>query len=334
MFIEDHFGSKKFNINFSHEYFLSDHIYKLGNFNTDYITSNFVTEGYVDFMNCDAETLQTEDGAPYVTARQRTRVKKGEKSRYDFAFIPDLAFLANADPLLKNCELKLRFDRADKAVSLLRLEAGGTLDDIIIEDCYAVTEYISSPELRSHFDKIEYEPILYKYEDVEVLVKSIPYDQKNIRFDNLRGGNTPSHIFAGIIRTKALDGDETLCSTKFGSYGIEEMNFTLNGTSVNGYPISVRDASPVFPLQKFIDATNRTSNISCGKFLTPNEFIFNWLWAHNFEAEQTSQGWTGINLKLKEPYTTDDGSMSLVVWIISPAAIKIDKFHQVEKLNL
>ena len=245
-----------------------------------------------------------------------------------------MAFLANADPLLKNSELKLRFDRADKDVSLLRLEPGGTLDDIIIEDCYAITEYISSPELRSHFDKIEYEPILYKYEDVEVLVKSIPYDQKTIRFDNLRGGNTPSHIFAGIIRTKALDGDVTLCSTKFGSYGIEEMNFTLNGNSVNGYPISIHDTSPVFPLQKFIDATYRTSNISCGKFLTPNEFRFNWIWAHNFEAEQTSQGWTGINLKLKEPFTTDNGSMSLVVWIISPAAVKIDKFHQVEKLNL
>ena len=285
-------------------------------------------------MNCDAETLATEDGQPFIVARQRTQVKKGSQSRFDFAFIPDLAFLANADPLLKNCELKLRFDRAEKTVAVLEHESGGTLNDIIIEDCYAVTEYISSPELRSHFDKIEYEPILYNYEDVEVLVKSIPYDQTTIRFDNLRGGNTPSHIFAGLIRTKALDGDKTLCSTKFGSYGVEEMNFTLNGNPVNGYPISIKDASPVFPLQKFIDATYRTSNITSGKFLTPNEFRFNWIWSHNFEAEQTSQGWTGINLKLKEAFTTDNGSMSLVVWIISPAAIKIDKYHQVEKLNL
>ena len=284
-------------------------------------------------MNCDAETLATEDGQPYVVARCRTQVKDSGKSRYDFAFIPDMAFLANADPLIKNCELKLRFDRADKAVSVLKIN-DGTLDDIIIEDCYAVTEYISSPELRSHFDKIEYEPIVYNYEDMEVLVKSIPYDQTTIRFDNLRGGNTPSHIFAGVIRTNALDGNVDLCSTKFGSYGVEEMNFTLNGNSVNGYPISIKDASPVFPLQKFLDATKRTSNITSGKFLTPNEFRFNWIWCHNFEAEQTSQGWAGINFKLKEAFTTTNGSMSLVVWIISPAAVKIDKFHQVEKLNL
>ena len=285
-------------------------------------------------MNCDAETLATDDAEPYVVARRRTAVKNSGKARYDFAFIPDVAFLANADPLIKNCELKLRFDRADNTVSVLKITDGGVLDDIIIEDCYAVTEYVSSPELRSHFDRIENESILYNYEDVEVLVKSIPYEQKTVRFDNLRGGNTPSHIFAGLIRTKALDGDETLCSTKFGSYGVEEMNFTLNGNSVNGYPIAIKDESPVFPLQKFLDATKRTSNIISGKFLTPNEFIFNWIWCHNFEAEQTSQGWTGINFKLKEPFKTTDGSMSLVVWIICPAAIKIDKFHQVEKLSL
>ena len=285
-------------------------------------------------MNADAETVASVEADAIQVTRKRTAVKHGGKARYDFAFIPDIAFLANADPLIKNCELKLRFDRADKGVSVLKLADGGTLNDIIIDDCYAVTEYISSPDLRAHFDKIEYEPILYNYEDVEVLVKSIPYDQTNIRFDNLRGGNTPSHIFAGIIRTKALDGTENLCSTKFGHYGVEEMNFTLNGNPVNGYPISIKDASPVFPLQKFIDATYRTSNISSGKFLTPNEFRFNWIWSHNFEAEQTSQGWAGINLKLKEPFTVDRGSMSLVVWIISPAAIKIDKYHQVEKLNL
>ena len=324
---------KAFKNIFSHEFYLADYIYKLGNFNTDYITSAFVTEGYVDFLNCDTDNLNTEDGAIVITQRERTAVKEGGKAKYDFAFVPDVAFLANADPLIKNCELKLRFDRADPKISVLQKRDIGTLTDIKIEDCYAVTEYISSPELRDYFDQIEYEPITYKYEDAEVLIKSIPYNQTTIRFDNLRGGNTPSHIFAAIIRTNALDGKTDLCSTKFCNYNVEEMNFTLNGNSVNGYPIAVKNSSPVFPLQKFMDATCRTSNINCGKFLTPNEFNFNWIWAHKFEAEQTSQGWAGINFKLSEPFKPEE-SMSLVVWIISPAAIKIDKFHQVEKLNL
>ena len=313
---------------------MSDYIYKLGNFNTDYITSAFVSEGYCDFINCNAASLATSDGQNIVAVRERTAIKAGGKSRYDFAFVPDVAFLSNADPLLKNCELKLRFDRADPGVALLKTAEGGVCSEIEISDCYATTEYISSPELRNHFDKIETEPIIYKFEDVEVLVKSIPYNQTNIRFDNLRGGNTPSHIFAGIIKTDALDGNTDYSSSLFACYNVDEMNFSLNGNSVNGYPLTIKNGSSVFPLQKFMDATQRTSNITCGKFLTPNEYRFNWLWAHHFDAEQTSQGWAGINFKLSKAFEETDGSMSLVVWIISPAALKIDKFHQVEKLNL
>ena len=293
-----------------------------------------MTEGYIDFTNCNADSFLTDDGKAIVHIRERTAIKNAGKCRYDFAFIPDVAFLSNADPLLKNCELKLRFDRADPAVALLKTADGGVCNSLEITDCYATTEYISSPELRNHFDRIETEPIMYNYEDVEVLVKSIPYNQTNIRFDNLRGGNTPSHIFAGIIKTDALDGNTDYSSSQFGCYNVDEMNFSLNGNSVNGYPLTIKNGSSVFPLQKFMDATKRTSNITCGKFLTPNEFRFNWIWAHHFEAEQTSQGWAGINFKLSKAFEETNGSMSLVVWIISPAALKIDKFHQVEKLNL
>ena len=54
-------------------------------------------------------------------------------------------------------------------------------------------------------------------------------------------------------------------------------------------------------------------------------------WAHKFESEMTSQGWIGINLKLAKEYTEQ---MSLVVWIVSPNALTIDKYHQIEKNNL
>ena len=45
----------------------------------------------------------------------------------------------------------------------------------------------------------------------------------------------------------------------------------------------------------------------------------------------TSQGWIWVNLKLKEEYTV---RMSMVIWIVSPNALTIDKYHQIEKINL
>ena len=109
---------------------MSDYIYKLGNLNTDYITSVFVSEGYTDFTNCNAANLVGAEGEKVVQVRERTAIKANSKNRYDFAFIPDMAFLANPDPLLKNCEIKLRFDRADAAVAVLKLQDGGSCTEI------------------------------------------------------------------------------------------------------------------------------------------------------------------------------------------------------------
>ena len=277
----------------------------------------------------DSITIQNSSNLPNI--RKRAFHVNGETTSIDFTLIPNIGFLTNPDPLMKNCELKLSFDRADPKCAMMELEAGGQLGNLEISNCYAVTEYISSPELRSYFDRIENVPIQYDYEDVEVLIKSIPQGDTNIRFDNLRGGNIPSHIFAGIIKTDALNGSQTLCSTKFAHANVTEMNFTLNGNSVNGYPIEVRNDSPVYPMQKFIDSTMRINNISSGGFLSLNEYKFNWIWAHHFEAEESTQGWSGINFKLDEAYAE---AMSLVIWIFSPCALKLDKFHQIEKLHL
>ena len=277
----------------------------------------------------DAITIQRSENLQNI--RKRAYHVDGETTSIDFTLIPNVGFLTNPDPLMKNCELKLSFDRADPKCAMMELEAGTPLGDLEISNCYAVTEYISSPELRSYFDRIENVPIQYNYEDVEVLIKSIPQGDTNIRFDNLRGGNIPSHIFVGIIKTDALNGSQTLCSTKFAHANVTEMNFTLNGNSVNGYPIEVRNDSPVYPMQKFIDSTMRINNISSGGFLSLNEYKFNWIWAHHFEAEESTQGWSGINFKLDEAYAE---AMSLVIWIFSPCALKLDKFHQIEKLHL
>ena len=316
-------------IYFRNEFFLADYIYKLGNYNTDYATTALSTEGYTDWHMADAATVAGSTNMQNI--RKRAFEVDGDVTRIDFTLIPNVGFLTNPDPLMKNCELKLSFDRADPKCAMIELESGTALGNIEISNCYAVTEYISSPELRSYFDRIENVPIQYNYEDIEVLIKSIPQGDTNIRFDNLRGGNIPSHIFAGIIKTDALNGDPKLCSSKFSHANVTEMNFTLNGNSVNGYPIEVHNTSPIYPMQKFIDSTMRINNINSGGFLTINEFKFNWIWAHHFEAEESAQGWSGINFKLSEAYNE---AMSLVIWIISPYALKIDKFHQIEKLNL
>ena len=302
-------------------------MYKLGNYNTDYTTSAFATEGYTDWTMADAVTIKGSESSKKI--RNRAAITNGGKTRIDFTFIPNTGFLANPDPLMKNCELKLSFDRADPKCSLLVMEPGGTLDDLIISDCYAVTEYISSDKLRGYFDRIENFPIQYNYEDIEVLVKSIPQGDTNIRFDNLRGGNIPSHIFAGIIKTEALNGSLDLCATKFGHHDVSEMNFSLNGNSVNGYPINVVDGSPVYPMQKFLDTTMRTCNINSAGCLNANEYKFNWIWAHHFEVQDSLQGWSGINFKLEKAF---DEAMSLVIWIINPCTLTLDKFNQIEKL--
>ena len=109
------------------------------------------------------------------------------------------------------------------------------------------------------------------------------------------------------------------------------MNITLNGNAVNGYPVQIKNNSAIYPFYKFLDATNRYMNPFCGDFMKPSQFQSNWIYAHKFEAEASNQGWLGINLKLSEAFKDPH---TLVVWTINECAITIDKFHQIEKINL
>ena len=245
---------------------------------------------------------------------------------YDFCVIPLVGFLGNHDPLPKNTEVKLSFDRTQPGIPLI---AASELElNLEISDCYAVTEYISSPELRSYFDGIDNQPIRYEYEECEVYTKSIPQGETNIRFDNLRGGNVPSHMFIGLIETAALNGGMTKSSSRFSAWGVNRMNISLNGNSVNGYPVNVESERCTIPLTKFIDCTNQLQNWNGSQQLSPFEFNFNWLWSHCFEAEEASRGWIGIDFKVESAFTTP---MTMVVWVISQAGLQIDKFHQIEK---
>ena len=305
---------------------MADYIYKVGNYNIEFIKSGFIGEGYTDIYNANfAQASQMADAA----IRKSFGTDVDPDIVYDFCIIPNVGFLGNNDPLPVNTELKLSFDRASPSVAIL--SDADPVVNLVIKDCFAMTEYISSPNLRAYFDGINTSPLKYDFEDCEVYTKSIPQGETNIRFDNLCGGNVPSHMFIGIIETAALNGDYELSSTKFSPHSISQMNISLNGNSVNGYPVRVQSERPVIPMSKFVDCTNQIQSVDSGATLNSSEFMFNWLWSHCFEAEETSRGWLGIDFKVDEAY---DKPMTMVVWIISPTCISIDKFHQIEKINL
>ena len=268
----------------------------------------------------------------YVNRRRNCATADGDNFRYEFLLSPCNGFLQNTEPLLKDCELKLRFERAQWNVAVQAVNDGPTaMNSIELKDIYAVSEYISSPHWRQHFDKINSGPIMYEYQESEAIIKTLPQNETEIRLDGVKGGNLPTYLFAGIIPQSSLNGDAEHSSTSFKSYGVKEFNITVNGNSVNGFPMTINNECPVLPLHKFFDTTNRLQNIYTGENLTLSDFNTNWIWSHQFECENANQGWLGINIKLNTAFTEP---MTLVIWLVNPTALSIDQFHQIERINL
>ena len=308
---------------------------KTGNLDFEYMHTGLHTEGYFydNYFN-DGELMKNNEGnKKWILARSDCSTLSGSKRRYEFAFVPFNGFLNSSELLMKDCELKLSFDKANPKIALTQIDPSSIAPtEIKIIDCVAITEYVSSPNIRNFFDTIETQPITYEYEDMEVLIKTLPQDTKNIQIDNIRGGNVPKYLFAGLIPTLSLQGAYEKGATCFKQYDVEEFNLTLSGNSVSGYPIKIKHNSPIYPMHKLMDTTDRLYNVFGGKshcFTSFKDFM--WIWSHRFEAEMTSQGWIGINLKLSEEFAVP---MSIVIWIVSPNALTIDKYHQIEKINL
>lgn len=314
------------------EFFLSDYIYKLANFDLNMIHSGFMIEGYYDTFNMNADLLKRESGQIKMSRRAGAFDDVDNSTvRYEFAFSPNTGFLASPDHLMKDTELKISFDRTPPMISLLEIAGIKTECKYLeIKDCYAVTEYVSSPGLREYYGTIENIPFVYEYDEVEVLIKNLPLNETDIRFDNIRGGNLPSHLFLGLISQDALKGNFGLCSTNFDAYNITDLNITLNGNSVHGYPINIKNNSVIYPLHKFLDVTGQFYDSRCGSTFRITDFEYNFIHAHKFEAESSESGWIGVNLKLS---TIPTSPLSLVMWFVSPSALSVDKFHSVERIN-
>ena len=50
-----------------------------------------------------------------------------------------------------------------------------------------------------------------------------------------------------------------------------------------------------------------------------------------FEIEETPNGWLSLDFKLDEGY---DVNMTLVLWLICPYRLSLDRFNQVEIIKL
>ena len=319
-------------LSFRSEFFLADYITKRGNYNEGFIESDYSVEGYYDSYNYDAAALSVTKGFETNRRAHYDKVVNDGKTkyRYEFVLTPNLGFLADSKPLLNNCELKLCFDRTPGSTSLLRVKGTTEAPYLEIKDCHAVTEWVSSPTIVEVFDEIEHNPTVYKYDEIEVLCKPLPIGERIIRLDNINRGEIPKYIFAGIISTSALNGDVSKSSTNFGCNQVEEFNLTLNGHSVNGFPINVNNNSDTNVLYQFNDTIGRLHNNSCGYGMKKAQFQTNFIWAHHFEAQTTNNGLIEMEVKLKNALTT---SYTMVVWLIAPRSFSIDKYHNVKRNN-
>ena len=292
--------------------------FDMKNYDSNLLQKDIVTKAEIEYGRRNAFPTVTHDGITY--------------RRYDFSIIPDFGFLASADPLAKNVELKLSFDRELAKMSTLDYTSDG--DDKIldkpweIKECHSVAEYISSPDLRSYYDTIEHSPLVYTYDESEVVIRTLPQNETTIRLDAIHGGQIPTYLFAGVIPTDAIQGSPSKTCTGFTQNNVNEFSININGHSVNGYPIKCEIGASTAPFVKWLDTTNRLHNNMSGQSFTLDNFKHNFIWSHHFEIEETSSGWISINMKLKEAFTDN---MSLVIWLISPCTLSLDKFNQVEK---
>ena len=146
----------------------------------------FQCEGYHDLLNLDLDKLEKADTT--LKHRKYQGTLNNGKRVYDFLFIPNNGFLNSNLPLVNNTELKLSFDRAPLNMSFMAAKTVTETGDVIkLKDAFAITEYISSDEMRKYFSKIDTSPISYKFDEIEITLKTLPMNETDIRLDNIKG---------------------------------------------------------------------------------------------------------------------------------------------------
>ena len=140
-----------------------------------------------------------------------------------------------------------------------------------------------------------------RYDDCDIYMKTVNEGQTMIRFNNICGGNTPDYIFAGFCLSEALNGD-FYHSVNFKDVEMTDVNISLNGMPLQGYPMSFGNSGTMKLYSKFLDTINRSKKSIAGESIGSNYFQkYYCLISHQFEGEQSNEGWLGLEVKLKEP---------------------------------
>ena len=295
---------------------------KLSNYNKDYSESTFRwLEGYGKLESKDRSVIADDiaNGEDSIFEFREYRLAS-EEQYLPLVLSLEGGILNCAQPMPNNTEVKLSFDRALSSIGLLYREAPGggrtvptALDNKPLElvEPYLQVEYITSPYLRNFFAQIEDHPITMRYDDCQIYMKTIAVGQSSIRVNNIMGGLTPEYIFAGLIKTDALNGDFDLSSSCFDQNYIKDSCITLNGMAAQGYPISdhyLSDNScmPVNMYSKFLDTIGKSKKSMAGNTIGLQQFATQYFFlSHRFEGEPTNEGWIGIDIKTHIPTTSD-----------------------------
>ena len=331
---------------------LIDYIQTIGNFNAGYLSTGFYGAGYYDDWNLNTvDFASSQDKMDIIANNRRSEmdVQTGNSTTYDFLFRPPAGILNSIKPLAPKFEMIISFDRAISDLSLINKATDSTesLTGKVLEikNVILKARYYSSPYLRNYFSTIAENDISYYYDECVVYHKNLPQGETNIRLSNVIGGNTPKYLFAGIINTKALNGDCSLSSTGFQRHGVSEFDLTLNGYSCNGFPINSNNGSPLNGYEKFLLTTGRKFQTNSPMLMTIGDYKqFHYLYSHKFEGETSESGWIGINIKLETAFSDNNvlGSMIcnnysnitliLVIWTSQDVELKLDRFHRIEKI--
>ena len=311
---------------------LLDYITTLGNFDAPYIRSGLYSNGYFDLYNVGSAEISNQASLALLRESRISLVDndQGQGKIYDCIYAPGLGLLNSKKPLLPGCEIKLSFDRAKAELALIQIDKNTEVDlgtgVLKLTNLSVSARYFSSPKLRNYFAKISENPITYNYNECSVYLKNLPKGETNIRLNNIIGGLTPSHLFCGIIESDALNGDLTLSTTKFERHKVKEIDLTLNGQSLAGFPIQNSNGSALPAYLKWLKTTNREFNNSCSGQIEPFDFKrYHFIYGHKFEGEPTDQGWLGVDLKLDSAYDSNFTLGKLLIFSTSQIIQELNK---------
>ena len=257
--------------------------------------------------------------------------------RGEFVINLDMGILNCPQPLVPGVEVKFSFERAPATFALFYKDEKATtkpkdLDGKVVNiaEAFLELEYVSSPYLRNLNSTIIEKPITYYYDDCQIYYTNCAKGTTTLRVSSLCGGLTPEYLFAGFMRAKSLSPDfETTCGN-FVNPGIRDVNITLNGASVHGYPISSFLPNNVTQLySRFIQTLGRFKKTVAGGTITQTTFKDDFcLISHHFEGQMGNEGYIGFDVKFDAPAAEN---YVFVVFTIRNNALTIDRFHKVTK---